>query len=268
MGFDTSGVPEDLSFEEFKEKQYYAFPTREDWKDIPAGVSEFYEDPEAHPLRTPSGKLEYYSTTLMQYFPEDKERGPIPHWIDEGAGHQERQYLERGRKYPFLLVSNLPPFRVHAQHDDVTWFREIETCKVTGPDGYKYEPVWVNPIDAGKLGLETGDVVKIYNERGAVLGGVIVTERIMPGAVYQDHGSRCDTIVLGEGGLDRGGANNLIAPTATTSHHAHGEVTSGFLVNIEKVDVFALAKQYPEAFGRDYDPSCGLVATARVVEGE
>lgn len=79
--------------------------------------------------------------------------------------------------------------------------------------------------------------MRVYNERGAVLGGVIVSERIMPGAVYQDHGARCDSIVLGEGGLDRGGANNLIAPTACTSNHAHGEVTSGFLVNIEKVDV-------------------------------
>ena len=268
VGFESSGAPEDLSFDEFVERQYYAFPTREDWKEIPAGLIEFYEDPEGHPLRTPSGKLEYYSTTLASYFPDDKERGPIPHWIDEGAGHQERQYLERGRKYPFLLVSNHPHFRVHAQHDDATWFREIETCKVKGPDGYLYEPLWVNPIDAGKLGLETGDVAKIYNERGAVLGGVLVSERIMPGAVYQDHGARCDTIVLGEGGLDRGGANNLIAPTPTTSKNAAGEVTSGFLVNVEKEDVFKLAQEYPEAFERAYDPACGLVATARIVEGE
>ena len=48
----------------------------------------------------------------------------------------------------------------------------------------------------------------------------------------------------------------------------HGEVTSGFLVNIEKVDVHKLAEEYPEAFGRDYDPACGLVATARVVNGK
>ena len=156
---------------------------------------------------------------------------------------------------------------MHAQHDDVTWLREIETCKVTGPDGYKYEPIWVNPIDAGKLGLKSGDIAKIYNERGGVLGGVIVSERIIPGAIYQDHGARVDSIVMGEGGLDRGGANNLIAPIPTTSKNTVGEVTSGFLVNIEKVDVFALAEEYPEAFGRDYDPDCGLVATARIVEG-
>ena len=269
-GFENTGAAKKMTFEEFKEKQYYPFPTKENWEDLPVGLSQFHDDPEGHPLQTPSGKLEYYSTTLAQMFPDDKERGPVPHWVDEGAGHQERQYLERGRTYPFLLVSNHPRWRVHANLDDVTWFREMEEyVKVTGPDGYKYEPVWVHPTDAGVLGLETGDIVKLYNERGAVMGGVRVTERIMPGVVYQDHGSRVDSIVLGRGGLDRGGANNLIAPYATTSTHAFGEVTSGFLVNVEKVDVFALAEEYPEAFGRDYDPDCGLVATARVVdEGE
>ena len=267
FGFKNSGVPEDLSFEEFKERQYYPFPTREDYKEMPVGLSKFHDDPEKSPLRTPTGKLEYYSTTLAQMFPDDTELGPVPHWVDETPGHQERQYSERGRRYPFLLVSNHPHFRVHAQHDDVTWFREIETCKVTGPDGYKYEPIWVHPVDAGKLGLESGDIAKIYNERGGVLGGVIVTERIMPGAIYQDHGARVDSIVMGEGGLDRGGANNLIAPSSTTSKNTVGEVTSGFLVNIEKVDVFQLAKQYPEAFSRPYDPDCGLVAHARIVEG-
>ncbi len=268
-GFMNTGAADKMTFDEFKEKQYYAFPTKEKWEELPVGLSQFYADPEGHPLSTPSGKLEYYSTRLAEQFPDDKERGPIPKWIDEGAGHQERQYLERGRKYPFLLVSNHPRWRVHANLDDVTWFREMEEyVKVTGPDGYKYEPVWVHPTDAGALGLETGDIVKIYNERGAVMGGVRVTERIRPGVVYQDHGSRVDSAVLGRGGLDRGGANNLIAPTPTTSTHAYGEVTSGFLVNVEKVDVFKLAEEYPEAFNRDYDPDCGLIASARIVEGE
>ena len=68
------------------------------------------------------------------------------------------------------------------------------------------------------------------------------------------------------GGLDRGGANNLICPNATTSKNAPGEVTNGFLVNIEKVDVLALAEQYPAEFSRDYDPDEGMVASARIVK--
>jgi anaerobic selenocysteine-containing dehydrogenase len=38
-------------------------------------------------------------------------------------------------------------------------------------------------------------VVNISNERGQVLCGAYVTERIMPGVIYVDHGSRYDPIV-------------------------------------------------------------------------
>jgi len=89
----------------------------------------------------------------------------------------------------------------------------------------------------------------------------------MPGAVYQDHGARIDSIVGGTGGLDRGGSNNLICPDATTSKNAAGEVTNSFLVGVERIDVFALAEQYPEQFNRDYDSAVGLIASAYIAEG-
>ena len=34
-----------------------------------------------------------------------------------------------------------------------------------------YEPLWINPTDAAKRGIKSGDIVKVYNERGIVLGG-------------------------------------------------------------------------------------------------
>jgi trimethylamine-N-oxide reductase (cytochrome c) len=77
-----------------------------------------------------------------------------------------------------------------------------------------------------------------------------------------------DSIVAGTGGLDRGGANNLICPSATTSPNAPGEVTNGFLVGIEKVDVFELAREYPEQFNRDYTPTWGLQASAFILDEE
>ncbi len=262
-GFYSNVAALEMSFDEFKEKQSYVVPCRKEWEKEPAGCLEFYQDPVANPMTTPSGLLEYYSTALAQVFPDDEERQPIAKWIDESPEHKDRITSERAKKYPYLLVSNHPHWRIHAQFDDVTWFREIQTCKVTGPDGYKYEPLWINPIDATKMGVQTGDVARIFNERGSVLGGVYVTERIMPGVVYQDHGARTDTIVAGVGGLDRGGANNLIAPSAVTSKNCAGEVTSGYLVGCEKVDVFALAEKYPEAFNRPYDPDTGLIAETR-----
>jgi trimethylamine-N-oxide reductase (cytochrome c) len=204
---------------------------------------------------------------LAENFPDDDLRGPYPKWVEESDEHQERISSARAKDYPYLLVTNHPRWRVHANCDDIPWLREIaNTCKVKGPDGYLYEPLWLNPKDATKLGLKDGDVAALYNERGSVLGGVYVTERIMPGAVYQDHGARIDAITRGPGGLDRGGANNLICPSAITSPNAAGEVTNGFLVGVKKVDVFELAAHYPNEFSRAYDPAYGLVASAYLAD--
>jgi trimethylamine-N-oxide reductase (cytochrome c) len=129
-----------------------------------------------------------------------------------------------------------------------------------------YEPVWINPFDASKRGINNGDIVKLFNERGAVLGGAYVTERIIPGAVYQDHGARHDPIT---DGLDRGGSNNLISPANTTSKNASGMATSGYLVEVERVSSSQMEEwkiKYPEAFEREYDPASGLHFNAWIEE--
>ena len=74
-----------VSWEEFKEKEYYVFrPVPEIGRKMPPGFRKFYEDPEKNPLTTPSGKLEFYSERLAKYFPDDKERPPVPKWIERG----------------------------------------------------------------------------------------------------------------------------------------------------------------------------------------
>ena len=77
--------------------------------------------------------------------------------------------VNRAKMYPLLVMSNHGRWRVHAQCDDISWTREAPTCKVKGWDGYMYEPVWINPDEAAKRGIKNGDIVKIFNERGAVL---------------------------------------------------------------------------------------------------
>jgi anaerobic selenocysteine-containing dehydrogenase len=254
--FETWGIQDMITYEDFEEKGYFVIPTDPEWKKRPAGLKEFHDNPDNHPLKTPSGKIEFYSQNLARHFPEDMERPPVPHWIERGLSHDERLSSERAKKYPLLLMSNHGRWRVHAQCDDITWTREAPTCKVKGPDGYKYEPLWINPADAAARGIELGDVISVRNERGTVLGGAYVTERIMPGVVYMDHGARYDPIVPGE--LDRGGAINTITPHNTTSKNATGMAVSGFLVEVEKVDPVRLSKKYPDAFRRPYHPAAGL----------
>jgi len=250
IGFETSGAQNMISWEEIKGTGYFVVPTDPEWKKYKTGMRDFYENPKDNTLQTPTGKIEFYSQRLANHFPDDEERPPVPHWIPYGESHQVSLLHPRAKRYPLLIISNHPRWRVHAQHNDITWFREIPTCKVKGPDGYYYEPVWINPVDAAKRGIGNGDVVKVYNERGAVLGGAYVTERIMPGVVYQDHGARYDPIIPGE--LDRGGANNTIAPHKTTSRNATGMATSGFLVEVEQADLGGLMTNYPESFKKNF----------------
>lgn len=257
--YNYTGANNFISLEDLTEKEYAVFPVAPDWKNDPPGLIKFYEDPENNPLHTPSGKLEFYSERIAQNFPYDDERPPIPKWIEKSVTHDERISSERAKKYPLLQISNHGRWRVHAQCDDINWSREAPTCKIKGDDGYMYEPLWINTSDASERGINDGDIVKVHNERGIVLGGAYVSERIRPGAVSMDHGARVDWIAPGE--IDRGGAINLISPDGIISKHCAGMATSSYLVQVERLSMAEMdewRKQYPEAFSREYDPASGL----------
>ena len=159
-------------------------------------------------------------------------------------------------------MSNHPHWRLHSPDcDDCTWLREIETCKVMGPDGYRYEPVWINPVDAARLGIEHGDIVKLYNERGVDDG-----RRLRDRAHHAPCGAagpwRPHRPHRGGGAATVAAPTTSSAPKAVASKNCAGEVTSGYLVGVEKVDVFELARQYPEAFSKPYDPDYGVLQDA------
>jgi trimethylamine-N-oxide reductase (cytochrome c) len=258
-----------VTWEQLSEKKYWIYNTAEDWEEDTPGFRKFYDDPEKSPLGTPTGKLEFYSESLEKAFPDDVERPPIPKWIEKSESHDERMSSHRAKMFPMLLMSNHGRWRVHAQCDDITWTREAPTCKVLGYDGYKYEPVWMHTSEAEKRGIKNGDIVKIFNERGIVLAGAYVTERIRPGVVSIDHGARHDPLKTGE--IERGGAINTISPSPITSKNCVGNVVQGYLIDVQRVtgkEMDQWKKDHPEAFEREYDPDAGLRFDAWVVGGK
>lgn len=108
--------------------------------------------------------------------------------------------------------------------------REIPEARILN-GGYYYEPIWINPTDAQARGIKHGDVVKVYNERGTVIMGAYVTERIMPGVVMASEGAAYDPVDVGN--VDKGGCINSISPNIL-SRYAWGMNVSGFLLQIEK----------------------------------
>jgi len=257
--YKASGVAEHMSWEEISEKKICVIPCKKDALSHPPGMRKFFEDPENNPLTTPTGLMEFSSTAIEKHMPDDPERGPVPKWVERSDIHDERLGGDRAKLYPLLCMTNHGRWRMHAQCDDIIWNREVPTMKVRAKDGYQYEPAWLHSCEAEKRGIRHGDIVKVFNERGVVLCGAYVTERLIPNVCYVDHGARLDSIIPGM--LDRGGAINLITPTALTGKNSTGMATSGFLVEVAKVtdeEMEGWIRDYPDAFARKVDYATGV----------
>jgi molybdopterin guanine dinucleotide-containing S/N-oxide reductase-like protein len=243
--FDASELPQLVSFEEFKEKGYYVVPIQKDYKSTPS-LRWFYESrdcdtPDSNPkkntdkakeLGTYTGKIEFVSQSLLQHFPDDEERPPLPRYIPSWEGHES----ELAKKYPLQLISPHPRFSLHTHHDTkIPWMAEIPAHRIF-KDGYPYRTTRIHPSDASARDIKDGDIVKMYNDRGAVLGIAQVTERMRPGAIHcYESSSKYDPLEPGKvGSVDRAGCINLLAPARMISKNAPGMANNSCLIEISK----------------------------------
>jgi len=235
-----------ITWEAFKEKKsvIYDCPTWNEWVDIKkkqglgpheGGLHAFWAT--GGGLETPSGKIEFVSSRIAALDGDNEERPPLAKWMT----HPELQGSAKAEKYPLAVMSNHPRFRFHVQGDDIDWIKEIS--KVRGADGYLYEPCWIHPQDAAARGIADGDVLMVHNERGAVLVGAMVTERIIPSALGIEHGAKMDLVMHKGKLIDRGGCINLIAPSLLEKYGVGDEIkvpemnVSGFLAEACKINV-------------------------------
>lgn len=269
QGFQNSGWTDLASFEDLKEKGYICQPVGSAWTSDPKSLA-FYQDPVKNPLRTPTGLLEYESSQLFENFPDDKERNPVAHYVtgglkEDGWSHNEDLLSERAATYPLLMTAPTPGLGRHGMLYNVPWLRELQ--RTVYHDGYSYASLWMNRADAEARGIEDGDLVRFYNERGSVLACASVSEKIMNGAVQMPKGGGDDAII--PEALNRGGNPNSICPVDNNSIHVNGICVHNFLVEVEKVtgeQMDEWRSSYPEAFERDYDPAFGPSFRNRVVE--
>ena len=68
------------------------------------------------------------------------------------------------------LISNQPKTRLHSQYDHGITSRNAKIKDRA--------PARMNPLDAAKRNITHGDVIRLFNERGACLAGVVITEHI------------------------------------------------------------------------------------------
>lgn len=207
-------------FDMFREQGWFEFPR----PDKPVVLLDsFRKDPEGKPLKTTSGKIEIYSEKIATF------------GYDDCPGHaswlEPAEWLgsDKARIYPLHMVSNQPRTRLHGQLDAGPVSRE---SKISGR-----EPLWIHPVDAASRGLKDGDVVRVFNDRGACLAGLVVTEAIRTGVIQLATGAWYDPLEPGvPGTLDRHGNPNMLTLDKGTSRLAQGPISQTALVEIEKFD--------------------------------
>jgi biotin/methionine sulfoxide reductase len=181
--------------------------------------ADFRRAPEAHPLRTPSGRIEIYSDVIARFGYDDCP--PHPTWLPPREWLGAREAL----RHPLHLVTIQPAHRLHSQMDP---------GPVSG--GHKVagrEMIRMNPADAARRGLEAGGVVRVYNDRGACLAGVAVDDGVVPGVVVMATGAWYDPADEGERPLERHGNPNVLSFDAGTSRLAQGPSALSALVEVE-----------------------------------
>jgi biotin/methionine sulfoxide reductase len=99
------------------------------------------------------------------------------------------------------------------------------------------EPILINTDDAAARGIAAGDVVRVFNERGAYLAGAVASEAIRPGVVQLATGAWYDPDEPGvTGALDRHGNPNVLTLDKGTSKLAHGPSPLTTLVGVERLE--------------------------------
>ena len=255
--FDSSDLPKIISWEEFVRKGYAVIPPNKKEHRDPLSWNWYYENrkkdvPEPMPLpsdykdeylkgiQTQSGKIEFEASSLKRFDANDPERPPI-------VKYNPAFKINNKSKYPIMMLTPHPRYSFHTQGDAKdTFINDISDHRVN-VDGYDYWVIRINSKDALKRKIKNNDLVKVFNDQGAVICAAQVTDRIMESSAH-GYESCAKYDPLGKPGEspDRGGMLNLLTPKKTQIKKAHSMGNSTALVQIELWDKKELKKPYKE----------------------
>jgi DmsA/YnfE family anaerobic dimethyl sulfoxide reductase A subunit len=173
-------------YDEFKEKGICRIKRDEPY----VAFKEQIEDPENNPFPTPSGKIEIYSQQIADM--NRPNLPPIPKYIESWEGPND----PLAKKYPLQVLTNHAKCRTNGQFDNIPWLREVAP-----------QAVVISVKDARERGIASGDMVRVYNDRGETHMSASVTQRILPGVIIVPMGA---WFKPGADGIDRAGSANVL----------------------------------------------------------
>lgn len=183
----------------------------------------FRQDPVAHPLSTPSGKIEIYSAALAKIaaewqLAEDETITALPVYTSTFEGWDD----PLRSKYPLQMFGFHYKARTHSSYGNIDVLQAA--CR---------QEIWINPLDAESRGISNGDKVRVFNGRGEVRVAAKVTPRILPGVVAMGQGAWHQADMQGDR-VDHGACMNTLT-TQRPSPLAKGNPQHTNLIQLEKV---------------------------------
>ncbi|WP_342358769.1 molybdopterin guanine dinucleotide-containing S/N-oxide reductase [Terrarubrum flagellatum] len=210
---DKQGAPAP-SFEEFWQAGELRLPQAPDDGGV---LRRFREDPSAYPLSTPSGRIEIFSETIASFNEPDCLGHPA--WFPRVEAPNQRS--------PFFLVANQPATRLHSQLD---FGGHSADAKQRGR-----EVARMHPDDAAIRGIKDGDIIRLFNDRGACLAAVRVADDIRRGVVQLPTGAWYDPEDPDEDmSLCVHGNPNVLTRDIGTSNLAQGCTGQITIVQVER----------------------------------
>jgi molybdopterin guanine dinucleotide-containing S/N-oxide reductase-like protein len=247
--FEATDLLRVTTWKKFLRKGYYVVPPLPEGQRDAVSYNWFAEDrlkdvPELSPLpgdyteewrrglQTQSGRLEFESSSLKRFAPDDPERPPIMTYRESWEGPHTTELF---KKYPLQLISPHPRFSFHTHHDGKNGaLNEISDHRVL-IDGYHYWIARLNPEDANARGIRQHDLVRLFNDRGGVICAAVVTERVRPGLVHSYESSAVyDPIGAPGESDDRGGCVNILTPSRMQIRKSHSTAANSCLVQVER----------------------------------
>lgn len=200
------------NYDELREKNWIDLPVRgAEFSAIP--FADFRKDPESSPLKTPSGKIEIYSETIASFnycdCPAHPTWLPPTEWLGSDVA----------KHFPLHLVTPQPGDKLHSQME----------CAIADIPGQRPAPISLNPIDAKQRQVNSGDVVRVFNSRGACLARARLSEHIMAGVVALNTGAWYDPDLSG---TDQQGNPNTLTRDVGTSRLGQGSSAHSCLVDV------------------------------------
>lgn len=178
----------------------------------------FRADPAAHPLPTPSGKIQISSPAVAAFGYADCPGHPA--WLDKTETPCAR--------HPLYLVANQPASRLHSQLD---FGAHSQSTKRQGR-----EVCTLHPRAAAARGIAEGDIVRLFNDRGACLAAATLSDAQREDLVQLPTGAWYDPRVDDASGqvLCVHGNPNVLTRDTGTSRLAQGCSGQLTVVEVEK----------------------------------